>query len=32
MKQIMQLFLEGESPILNNRVFIVNVTHFFEKT
>ena len=28
MKQITQLFLEGESQILNNRVFIANVTHF----
>ena len=32
MKQVAQLFLEGESPILNNRVFVLNVTHFSEKT
>ena len=32
MKQVAQLFLKGESQILNNRVFVVNMTHFSEKT
>ena len=32
MKQVAQLFLKGESRILNNRVFVVNITHFSEKT
>ena len=32
MKQIRQIFLEGESPILDNIVFIIKVTSFSEKT
>ena len=32
MKQIRQIFIEGESPILDNIVFIVKVTPFAEKT
>ena len=31
MKQIRQIFLEGESPILGNIVFIDKVTPFSEK-
>ena len=32
MKQIRQIFLEGESPILDNIVFIIKVTPFSKKT
>ena len=32
MKQVAQLFLKVESQILNNRVFVVNMTHFSETT